>query len=225
MEVNPETPAYLEVIGTTQHACILAWPSASVEQSYRLSRDGVAVYEGAELSYTDSGLESGSAHTYRITGCIGDAESDPAAIDVTTKTAVELITDRTELDVSAGRAKGQYNALDLIRVGEAVLYTQSILIGDAGFDVHAAVKLDWQLNEIPTQAQMQAYLENIKAIRSIVRAYRPTADAPLSMNGLTWRKANDIESILADAETMVRGIMLSNHRYSGRTVSGVCVLP
>lgn len=223
--VQPETPAALNVLGATQNAVILVWAAAPVEQSYRLYRDGAVIYDGTDLSYTDHGLAAGSTHTYTVTGVVGTVETDGVTAEAATASGIVLITDRTEADVSSGRTKGRYNALDLIRVGEAVLYTKSILNSDTGFDINVSVKLDWQMNEIPTQAQMHAYLENIRRVRSIVQAYRTTADAPSSMNGLTWGKANDIEAILSDAETLVRDIMRSNHCYSGRTISGVLALP
>lgn len=145
--------------------------------------------------------------------------------DYTGKNALELITDRTASDVQNGTDKGFYNASDLNRVGEAVLYVQSILNGKTGFNVSVQAKTDWQLDDIPTRAQLNTYLENIRRIHGIVQEYLTTATIPGNMDSLTWKEANAIESILIDAETLMHDIMLSNHNYSGRTISGVLTLP
>lgn len=225
LAARPEAPASLEVIGTTRNAAILAWPGAPVGQNYRLYRDGVVVYEGSALCYTDACLAAGSAHVYSVHTLSGSTESEGVTTEATTTDGIVLITDRTAADVSAGRRKGYYNALDLIRVGEAVLYVQSILNGKTGFNISVSAKTDWQLDDIPTRAQMNTYLENIRRIHSIVQEYLTTATIPGNMDSLTWKEANAIESILIDAETMMHDIMLSNHNYSGRTISGVLTLP
>lgn len=225
LEAKPEAPASLDLIGTTRNAVVLAWPGAPVGQSYRLYRDGVVVYEGSALCYTDAGLASGSAHVYSVHTLSGSTESEGVTTEATTTDGIMLITDRTAADVSAGRRKGCYNALDLIRVGEAVLYVQSILNGKTGFNISVSAKTDWQLDDIPTRAQMNTYLENIRRIHSIVQEYLTTATIPGNMDSLTWKEANAIESILVDAEAMMHDIMLSNHNYSGRTISGVLTLP
>lgn len=222
---QPEAPASLDLIGTTRNAVVLAWPGAPVGQSYRLYRDGVVVYEGSALCYTDAGLAFGSAHVYSVHTLSGSTESEGVTTEATTTDGIVLITDRTAADVSAGRRKGYYNAMDLIRVGEAVLYVQSILNGKTGFNVSVSAKTDWQLDDIPTRAQLSTYLENIRRIHSIVQEYLTTATIPGNMDSLTWKEANAIESILIDAETMMHDIMLSNHNYSGRTISGVLTLP
>lgn len=222
---TPETTTAIEVLWATQTAVALGWSAVGVEQTYRLYRDSTVVYEGRDTHFVDAGLTAGATHTYTLTGVVGSVESDSVTVSVTTNSAVVLITDRTAADVAAGRPKGFYNALDLIRVGEAVLYVQSILNGKTGFNISVSAKTDWQLDDIPTRAQLNTYLENIRRIHSIVQEYLTTATIPGNMDSLTWKEANAIESILIDAETLVHDIMLSNHSYSGRTISGVLTLP
>lgn len=221
---QPEAPASLEVIGTTRNAAILAWPAAPVGQSYRLYRDGVVVYEGSALCYTDTGLAAGSTHVYSIHTLSGSTESEGVTTEATTTEGIVLITDRTASDVSAGRRKGYYNALDLIRVGEAMVYLEERFAA-VGISVTVSPKLDWQLADIPTHAQALHYLTDIGVLRGKLTEFRETVSLPGSLTALTWGQANDIEAILLDAEKLIRDIVLSYRHYSGRTISGVNALP
>lgn len=224
-DITASAPGEIKVLGTTQTAVALGWSSVDVEQSYRLYRDGMAVYEGAGTTFVDSGLDAASYHEYTLVGAVGSVESDGVTVTVTTKSAAELIADRTAADVAARRPKGRYNALDLIRVGEAIQYAKRRMNDDAGYNLSVSPKLDWQLDDIPTRAQMQRYLTDVQTIRTAVAKSRDTAAVPGSMSGLTWTLANDIERILKDAETLVHDILLSAQRYSGRTISGGVPLP
>ena len=221
---QPEAPASLEVIGTTRNAVVLAWPGAPVGQSYRLYRDGVVVYEGSALCYTDAGLAAGSAHVYSVHTVIGSTESEGVTTEATTTEGIVLITDRTAADVSAGRRKGYYNALDLIRVGEAMVYLDERFAA-VGISVTVSPKLDWQLSDIPTHAQALHYLTDIGVLRGKLTEFRETVSLPGSLNALTWAQANDIETILLDVEKLIQTIILSFRHYSGRAISGVNALP
>lgn len=222
--VQPEAPETLEVIGTTQNAVVLAWPAVPVDQSYRLYRDGVVVYEGNDLHYTDSGLAAGSSHTYSIHGLGGTSETVGVTAEATTTDGIVLITDRTASDVSAGRRKGYYNALDLIRVGEAMAYLEE-RFATVGISVSVSPKLDWQLSDIPTRAQALRYINDVGVLRGKLTEFRETVSPPDSLTALTWGQANDIETILLDVEKLIRYIVLSYRHYSGRTISGVNALP
>ena len=222
--VQPEAPETLEVIGTTQNAVVLAWPAVPVDQSYRLYRDGVVVYEGNDLHYTDAGLVPGLTYTYRLTGYSGSHETTGVALDAQTRESILLIADRTASDVSAGRRKGYYNALDLIRVGEAMAYLEERFAA-VGISVSVSPKLDWQLSDIPTHAQALRYLNDVGVLRGKLTEFRETVSPPDSLTALTWGQANDIETILLDAEKLIQTIILSYRHYSGRTISGVNALP
>lgn len=221
---TPETTTAIEVLGATQTAVALGWSAVGVEQTYRLYRDSTVVYEGRDTHFVDAGLTAGATHTYTLTGVVGSVESDGVSVSVTTNSAVVLITDRTAEDVSEGRAKGRYNALDFIRVGEAVAYLEE-RFSTVGISVPVSPKLDWQIDDIPTQAQALHYLEDIEALRGKLLEYRETVSAPDSLTSLTWGQANDIETILMDTEKLIRDIILSYRYYSGRVISGVHALP
>ena len=152
---------------------------------------------------------------------------------------LNLITDRTQADVDAVRAlaakgwakmtdtekaawtaglKGAYNAADLNRVGAAVLYIAGRLT-DAGYHAPVAPKQDWQLQDIPTPAQMQRYLADISTVRAALAVMPTTPEVPTSMDTLTYTEANDIEQILLDVDALITKL-ISAYYYSGELIAG-----
>lgn len=202
---TPETTTAIEVLWATQTAVALVWVAGSVEQTYRLYRDSTVVYEGRDTHFVDAGLTAGATHTYTLTGVVGSVESDSVTVSATTNSSVVLITDRTAQDVAARRPKGHYNALDLIRVGEAMVYAKGLL-QNSGYAVSINVRLDWQLDDIPTQAQMGQYISSVRNLRHAMSLLATTPAAPDSMDGLGYGEANDIEKILEDVEYTVHHV-------------------
>ena len=208
-----EQPEGLTVLGSTRNAVILGWAAVPTEHPCRLYRDGVLIYEGSDISCTDHSLSPGQTYSYRITGYNGQHETAGEVLSAATTSGIVLITDRTAADVAAGRPKGFYNALDLIRVGEAMVYAQGLL-KDSGYAVSIAVKLDWQLNDIPTKLQMDQYISSVRNLQHAMDLLATTPAAPDSMSGLGYAGANDIETILEDIEYTVQ------HVFSGMFRSG-----
>lgn len=131
---------------------------------------------------------------------------------------IALVTDRTKLDVVTGTEKGFYNAADLNRVGAAVEHLQKAL-EENGVFVAVAPKLDWQMSDIPTAAQMVQYLADVAALRSALPVTDSTPETPDAMSGLDWIKANAIEQILVDLDGTIKRIPLG-FVYSGELYAG-----
>lgn len=108
-------------------------------------------------------------------------EADMSIIDT-------LITDRTQSDVTRWRTlhdkgwvgmtadekaewsagvRGAYNATDLNRVGEAIEYIADLFSG-FGFPMDIMPKTDWTINDIPTSQDLEDYLSNVAAMRSMM---------------------------------------------------------
>lgn len=134
-----------------------------------------------------------------------------------------LVTDRTQADVDrvkelaakgfAGMTaeeraeylsgmKGAYNAVDLNRVTEAMEYVAERFRG-YGYGVKIAPNKIWSMSDIPTPADMEAYLDNLDTLRGALTVLRSTPEVPPDMEGLTWQEANNIESILLDVDGML----------------------
>lgn len=150
-----------------------------------------------------------------------------------------LITDRTQADVdrvlalsakgwacmsaeeraewSAG-LKGVYNASDLNRVQEAMEYLAGVF-GTYGYAVSLQVMPTWSDSDIPTEAQMTAYLSNLAALRGVLVVLPATPAVPESMERLTYVTANDIERILADLDRQLAN-MAAAWFYAGELFSG-----
>ena len=68
-------------------------------------------------------------------------------------------------------------------------------------------KTNWSAADSPTSSQMQAYLDDIQTIRNAAATFPTTPDVPATMEGLGWEKANDIEQILIDMDSILSIIM------------------
>lgn len=77
----------------------------------------------------------------------------------------------------------------------------------------------WYEDDIPTEAQMQAYLDNVAAIRAVIELPASTPEPPADMEGLTYGEANAIEQILAVVEQFLNN-MAAAWFYSGDVYSG-----
>ena len=206
-----EQPEGFSILDATMQAVILLW--GAPEDRCRLYRNDALVYEGTDSHYTDAGLIPGLTYTYRLTGYNGSHETAGVSLDAQTRESVLLITDRTATDVASGTRKGRYNATDLIRVGEAMLYAQSLL-AQSGFSVSINPKLDWNLDDIPTQAQMERYLTDLRTLRSAMDLIASTPQVPDGMSGLTISRANDIETIIKNIEYTVDHVFAGLFRLS-----------
>jgi hypothetical protein len=90
--------------------------------------------------------------------------------------------------------KGAYNYSDLNRVERAVAEISDL----AGLGLVA--KTDWRMWDVPTVADMNRYLGNVKVLRS---RYSSDITLPDSMEKLTYETANNIEKIILAAYTKV----------------------
>ena len=89
------------------------------------------------------------------------------------------------------RTGGFYNASDLNRVAEAVEYVNNRLTA-AGFNITVTAKRSWSAGDIPTVAQMTAYLADITKMRGAIAMLSTTPSVPSDMDNLTMEEANDI---------------------------------
>ena len=64
---TPETTTAIEVLGATQTAVALGWSAGTIEQTYRLYRDGAVVNEGTAIHYVDRGVAAATTYEYTMT--------------------------------------------------------------------------------------------------------------------------------------------------------------
>lgn len=124
------------------------------------------------------------------------------------------ITDRSELDLMRFReldakrfndmtpqeqaewlagSKAAYNASDLNRVGGFIADLANLLHDIAGISVDVEPKTDWAYSDIPTIAQLDRYISDLKQLRAALEIDTP--DIPDSAAKLTLTGANAIEQL------------------------------
>lgn len=192
-----------------------------------MSTQVLSVSLPSEIIYV-SGTVNGTAYTWTLiegawTATVERAANDTYAVALTAVTAagvstnysltlyyglLSLITDRTRADVENETDKGFYNASDLNRVGAAVEYIAGRFAA-LGYDCPVTVKKDWLTSDAPTASQLETYRQNIVTLRSRIAVMQSTPEAPASMAGLNYVKANNIEQILLDLDALITNITKS----------------
>lgn len=113
-----------------------------------------------------------------------------------------------------------YNASDLNRVGDAVRYLAKRFT-DYGYAVAVSPKADWSESDTPTASQMETYRLNIANLRAVIAIMASTPETPETMRALDYVKANDIERILQDLDTLIPNMeqawFFSGDLYAGET--------
>lgn len=133
---------------------------------------------------------------------------------------MDLITDRTDEDVTLGTKKGRYSYEDLNRVEGAVqeLCSLARALGIPSLET----KTDWGLpgnftrDTWPTESQMTRYLGNVQILCDSVML---DVTLPSSMRKLTADGANNIEIALESVYHRIVGI-LDTFKYSGEAFAG-----
>ena len=194
----------------------LSWSASANAAGYRLKRDGVQIAEQTGTTYTDTVPDGTTLCTYALTAYNDTGES--VAVTLLVLVQLELVTDRTRADVANQTDKGFYNASDLNRVGAAVEYIAGRFTA-LGYACPVTVKKDWLTSDAPTASQMEAYRQNIVTLRSQIAVMQSTPEAPASMAGLNYIKANNIEQILLDLDALITNITKSLC-FSGEVYAG-----
>lgn len=202
-----------------------------------MSAQVLSVSLPSEIIYV-SGTVNGTAYTWTLikgawTATVERAADDTYAVALTAVTAagtstnyaltlyyglLSLITDRTRADVANQTDKGFYNASDLNRVGAAVEYIAGRFAA-LGYACPVTVKKDWLTSDAPTASQLETYRQNIVTLRGRIAVMASTPEAPASMAGLNYVKANDIEQILLDLDALITNITKSWY-FSGELYAG-----
>lgn len=121
-----------------------------------------------------------------------------------------LVTDRG--------ASTYYNDSDLNRVGAAVQYVAERFAAQ-GYTVAVRPKTDWTEKDIPTASELETYRQNIATLRALLAVMKSTPETPKTMRFLDYIKANDIERILLDLDTLLTNAALAWYQ-SGELFAG-----
>lgn len=127
--------------------------------------------------------------------------------------------ERSEWD--AANMKGAYNVSDLNRVGNALNDLHSRL-HEAGYIRPMLVftaKTDWTAADVPTGADLAAYLRYVAIIRGAMAQFPTTPTTPGNTGSLDYNEANNIEKILLDVDALIQN-MLAARYFCGEIFAG-----
>ena len=169
------------------------------------------------------------------------------------KQGLAALTAAEKAEYLAGM-KGAYNYTDMNRVGTAVNYLANLLkttpselnqyraekgVSDGDSlhvpydpnEVSITAKVDWTVENIPTQAEVQTYLSNLSELYGLLPLPDDAPFAPVTLDYLTFETANNIEKLLRmvyDAAirefTRIRTEIddtAKSFRYTGITYAGM----
>jgi hypothetical protein len=100
-------PTGVTVTGTTNTSVSLSWNAVSGAASYNVYRNGTKVGAPTSMSYTDTGLASGTTYSYTVAAVDSSAKAGTASAPVsatTTGYTPQCFTDNNYNQVAAGRA-------------------------------------------------------------------------------------------------------------------------
>ena len=168
-----------------------------------------------------------------------DNVGNSATYELTLTYGLDLITDRTQSDVSEAKSmrgrkffdlteaertkylsglKGAYTpAVDMNRVGNAINYLAGIM-QEYGYVVDVSPKTDWQYGEDPTPDDLAKYLQDVQDLRDGVNVLTDTP-LPDSMIGIDYVGANNIEKLLKELEQYIYAMIVS-FLYAGEIYAG-----
>lgn len=94
-----------------------------------------------------------------------------------------------------------------------------------GYNIQIAPKTTWREIDVPTQSDLTLYLGHVGTLKSTIVLPEWTPAVPeigVPPDGLTWSKANDIETILEIIDAVIT-LMVNGYWYSGELYSGEAV--
>ncbi len=107
--------------------------------------------------------------------------------------------------------KGAYNYSDLNRVEQLVAeISESLRLG--------LVTRTWDIQDVPSVADMTRYLTNIATIRKVLPNKDQNHSLPEAMQNLTYMTANNIEKILLAAIKYQKGVYRTGELFCGEVV-------
>ena len=135
----------------------------------------------------------------------------------------ELIYDRTQEDVtyalnnpsSSLFLKGAYNYTDLNRVEEWCQYIEQQLTLYS-YPVSITTKTNWTMENFPSKVQLKRIRDNVEELKN---AFISFTSVPDSLEKMTYQKANDLEKVLYELDTLINN-MIASFYYSGEVFAG-----
>lgn len=120
----------------------------------------------------------------------------------------ELITDRTQADVTNLRPKAYIAYTDLNRIEEACKLLAEY------FKIEIVTKTDWAMTDFRTETDMARIRGNLQALKEAFYVRPTTPAVPQVIRYQTVTEANDIEQILKDLYELYNSVDRSSPRFA-----------
>ena len=184
-------------------------------------------YDEYGYEYAGGALSGSGSVTFTVTENTGGRAYLALYVYVTTETTVSAgaITKYWGLMLNEGdtrqnyvpytailptaATKGAYNYSDLNRVELAVAEISK------HFGLNLVTKTNWSQEDTPVQGDMERYLGNVKAIRSVCPNRDSLPALPASLYSMTYATANAIETILEAAVAYAQQSYRCGELYCG----------
>ncbi len=183
-----------------------------------LVNGSAAEFQKQENNIWSATVEKSSDNIYEIYIKAYNSNGLSSEVAVTLYYGINLIFDRTTKDLYDMTDKAYYNATDLNRVESSTEYISKLLKLYSYFHEDLELKKDWLMTDLPTESQMKRYLLNIKSLIDAFYLFPDSPTLPETMDNLDIYKANDIEKILNDLNTLIEN-MISQFYYCGEVYS------
>lgn len=178
--------------------------------------DKVWTREEGNWWYTTADRSTDGVYRVALSIIYGDGKTTDDSI--TLYYGLQLITDRTQEDITKKTSKGYYNVSDLNRVGAAMAYIRDKFNGN-GYAVDISPKTTWKVEDIPAESDMVLYLGCLGTLRGVMVLPEGTPETPETMKNLTYTTANNIEKILLAIDEAINRTVAFLY-YSGEIYSG-----
>lgn len=184
-------------------------------------------HDGNGYEYAGGGLSDAGSMTFTLTENTNNRANLAMYLYATTDTAISagayVRYERLMLELGSTQhpyvpyyamlptaaTKGAYNYSDLNRVEMAMQILSEEL------SLNLVTKTDWNLWDIPKQADMDRVIQNLRTIRKAGVGLPKTPDAPASMSKLSYTTANEIETILSDVDEALPARLWCGDIYAG----------
>lgn len=191
--------------------------------TFTITRDPPPNAYDVTVTVTDADGVTATASHYVVRLITDRTAEDVERIKTLLKTPFQSWTDAEREQFVSGIVRGLYRHTDMNRVTAAVEQIVSEL-RQYGYSVSyttvepGAGRTDWRAVDIPSAAQTQTYLSNVRRLRTIV-APTGAPQVPSDMDAMGYTEANNIEKLLVLIDALLLKIKKS-FWYSGEIYSG-----
>ncbi|MED4284795.1 S8 family serine peptidase [Priestia megaterium] len=126
--LTPPSPANFKATNVTGNSVSLNWSTSNYATFYELKRNGVMIYKGSNLSYTDTSTKPNTSYDYQVIAGNYGSSSSPSQIKVTT-------LQTTPLNAYTFSTYSSYKKGSTVLIGVYSRYNGNISVPWARFDI------------------------------------------------------------------------------------------